>query len=57
MKDVCMDFFYIFVKSIKKNSSSIVFNKLLRETLRSNFKNSPKMELKFFKAEIWYASL
>jgi len=54
-KDVHVDVPYICMKSNKKNSSPIVFNKILCKTIKINLKNSPKMDFFFFEVGIWYA--
>jgi len=37
-----------------KNPSTIVFNKVLRKTIKIDFKNSSKMEFCFFETKIVY---
>jgi len=48
MKDVCVDALYISMQLNYKNSSPIVFNKILCKTTKIDFKNSPKMEILLF---------
>jgi len=48
MKDVHMDVPYISMHSNFKNSSPIVFMKILSKTTKIDFKNSSKIELLFF---------
>jgi len=55
MKDVHMDVPYISMQLDSKNLSPIVFNKILCKTMKTDFKNLPKMEFCFSKIGIWYA--
>jgi len=53
MKDVHMDVPYISMQSNLKNSSPIVFSKILCKNTKIDFKNSPKIEFFFFEIKIW----
>jgi len=54
---MCIYVPYIPMQLNYKNSSPIVFNKILRKTMKIDFKNSPKMEIFFFETQFWYALL
>jgi len=48
MKDVRMDVPYISMQSNLKNSSPLVFKKILCKTTKIDFKNSSKIGILFF---------
>jgi len=49
MKDVHVDVLYKSMQLNLKDSSPIVYNKILCETMGIDFKNSPKMEFCYLK--------
>jgi len=55
MKDVQMVVPYISTQLNLKNSSPIIFNKILCKTIEIGFRNSSKMEFCVFGSEICYA--
>jgi len=51
MKDVQMDVPYISIQLNWKNSSPILFNKILCKNTKNGFRNSPKLEFWFLELE------
>jgi len=55
MKDGYMDVAYISMQFNLKDSSTIVFNKIICKIMKIDFKNSPKINFSFLETKIWYA--